>query len=390
VRALVLGIDGYLGWPTAMRFSAAGHEVVGVDNLLRRRLHEERGTDSLVPLVALEERVAAWRELTGRHIEARIGDLTDPDFTARVVSDARPDVIVHYAEQPSAPFSMLDQQRCVFTQVNNVVGTLNVLFAMRDHAPAAHLVKLGTMGEYGTPNIDIEEGFIDIEHNGRRDRLPYPKQPGSFYHLSKVHDSHNCMFASRTWRLPVTELNQGIVYGIRTDETALDDRLATRFDYDECFGTVLNRFCVQAVAGHRLTVYGEGGQTRGYLNIRDTLNCVMLSALNPPAPGDYRVFNQFTERFGVLELAERVARVAGGLGLPVEVDHIPNPRIERQQHYYHARHTALLELGLRPALLTDEVLAGMIDAVSRHRDRIDAGRMLPRIQWDPRDLRPPD
>jgi UDP-sulfoquinovose synthase len=384
VRALVLGIDGYLGWPTAMRFSAAGHAVVGVDNLLRRRLHEQLGTDSLVPVADLGARVDAWRELTGRHIEARIGDLTDPEFTAQVVRDARPDVIVHYAEQPSAPFSMLDQERCVFTQVNNVVGTLNVLFAMRDHAPGAHLVKLGTMGEYGTPNIDIEEGFIDIEHNGRRDRLPYPKQPGSFYHLSKVHDSHNCLFASRTWRLAVTELNQGIVYGIHTDETVLDDRLATRFDYDECFGTVLNRFCVQVVAGHRLTVYGEGGQTRGYLNIRDTLNCVMLSALNPPAPGDYRVFNQFTERFGVLELAERVRRVAADLGMPVEIDHVLNPRVERQQHYYHARHTALLELGLQPTPLTDEVLADTIGAVARHQDRIDLERMLPRIRWDPR------
>jgi UDP-sulfoquinovose synthase len=384
VRALVLGVDGYLGWPTAMRFSAAGHDVFGVDNLLRRRLHEQLGTDSLVPVARLADRVEAWRELTGRHIDARIGDLTDAAFTAEVVRDARPDVIVHYAEQPSAPFSMLDQERCVFTQVNNVVGTLNVLFAMRDHAPGAHLVKLGTMGEYGTPNIDIEEGFIDIEHNGRRDRLPYPKQAGSFYHLSKVHDSHNCLFACRTWRLAVTELNQGIVYGIQTDETVMDDRLATRFDYDECFGTVLNRFCVQAVAGHRLTVYGEGGQTRGYLNIRDTLACVMLAALNPPVAGDYRVFNQFTERFAVLELAERVRHVASGLGREVEIDHIVDPRVERQQHYYRARHTALLELGLQPTLLTDEVLAGMIEAVARHRERIDLGRMLPRIRWDPR------
>src|SRR5262245_19711937 len=296
LRALVLGIDGYLGWPPAMRLSAAGHEVAGVDNLLRRRLHLERGTDSLVPVVALEERVEAWRQITGRRIVVEMGDLTDADFTARVVRETRPDVIVHYAEQPSAPYSMLDLERCVFTQMNNVVGTLNVLFAMRDHAPGAHLVKLGTMGEYGTPNIDIEEGFIEVEHNGRRDRLPFPKQPGSFYHLSKVHDSHNCMFASRIWGLRITDLNQGIVYGTDTDETCLDARLATRFDYDECFGTVLNRFCVQAVGGRWLTVYGEGGQTRGYLNLRDTLNCVMLSALNPPAAGEYRVFNQFTER----------------------------------------------------------------------------------------------
>jgi len=384
LRALILGIDGYLGWPTAMRFSAAGHEVVGVDNMLRRRMHHERGTDSLVPLASLDDRVAAWREVTGRRIVARHGDLTDAAFTAEVIREARPDVIVHYAEQPSAPWSMQDLERCTFTQVNNVVGTLNVLFAMRDHAPAAHLVKLGTMGEYGTPNIDIEEGFIDIEHNGRRDRLPFPKQPGSFYHLSKVHDSHNCMFAARTWRLRITDLNQGIVYGIETDETRLDERLSTRFDYDECFGTVLNRFCVQAVAGHRLTVYGEGGQTRGYLNIRDTLSCVMLSAQSPPPPGEYRVFNQFTERFAVLELAERVCRTATRMGHRVEVQHLRNPRIERQRHYYHARHTALLELGLQPTLLTDDVLESMIGAVARHRDRVHLDRMLPEIQWDPR------
>jgi UDP-sulfoquinovose synthase len=384
VKALILGGDGYLGWPTALRFSRAGHDVTVVDNFLRRRLHEERGTDSLVPLASLADRVRAWEELSGRCIATRVGDLTDAAFTADVFREARPDVVVHYAEQPSAPYSMLDVDRCAFTQVNNVVGTLNVLFALRDHAPEAHLVKLGTMGEYGTPNIDIEEGFIDIEHRGRRDRLPYPKQPGSFYHLSKVHDSHNCMFAARIWGLRITDLNQGIVYGVATEETCRDDVLSTRFDYDECFGTILNRFCVQAVAGHDLSVYGEGGQTRGYLNVVDTLNCVMLSALNPPAPGEYRVFNQFTERFSVQELAERVRRVAGQVGFPVEIRHIEDPRIERQQHYYNARHTALLELGLRPTLLTDDVLASIIRSLAPHRDRISLDRVLPHIRWDPR------
>src|SRR2546429_2184907 len=268
MRVIVLGADGYLGWPTSLHLSARGHEVIAADNLIRRRWDVLCGTESLIPIASMKRRVERWKAVSGRDIKWEKLDLTSLPDTTALIAQYRPDAVVHFAEQRSAPYSMISGPHAVETQVNNVVGTLNLLFALRESAPDCHLVKLGTMGEYGTPNIDIEEGFIDIEHNGRRDRLPYPKQPGSFYHLSKVHDSHNCMFASRIWRLKITDLNQGIVYGVETDETALDERLATRFDYDECFGTVLNRFCVQPVAGRRLTVYGEGGQTRGYLNIR--------------------------------------------------------------------------------------------------------------------------
>ncbi|MGZ5411964.1 MAG: NAD-dependent epimerase/dehydratase family protein, partial [Solirubrobacterales bacterium] len=310
MRVLILGGDGYLGWPTAMRFSQRGHEVSVVDNFSRRRWHEAQGTDSLSPIRSLEERVAAWKEVSGKGIAAYVGDIENGEWLEQVVIDTRPEAIIHYGEQPSAPYSMQSRETAVETQYTNVIGNLNLLFAMRDHVPDAHLVKLGTMGEYGTPNIDIEEGYIEIEHKGRKDTLPFPKLPGSLYHCSKVHDSTNVHFACRIWGLRATDLNQGVVYGIDTDETAKDERLATRFDYDEIFGTVLNRFCVQAVIGHPLTIYGKGGQTRGFLNIRDTLQCVELAVENPADVGEFRVFNQFTEQFFVSELAELVREAA--------------------------------------------------------------------------------
>jgi len=332
MRILVLGGDGYLGWPTALRFSARGHEVVIVDNLARRRWHLERATDSLTPIGSLADRIDAWRNISGQEIIAHIGDVKDGEFLERVVGEFLPETVIHYAEHSSAPYSMLSRAHAVETQTNNVVGTLNLLFALREHVPACHLVKLGTMGEYGTPNIDIEEGFIEIEHNGRRDVLPFPKMPGSLYHLSKVHDSHNIHFACRTWGLRATDLNQGVVYGVQSNETALDERLSTRFDYDELFGTALNRFCVQAVIGHPLTVYGSGSQKRGFLNLRDTLQCVELAVSTPAALGEFRVFNQFTEQFSVLELAELVSRAGGALGYKVTIERYVNPRVEAEDH----------------------------------------------------------
>lgn len=381
MRILVLGGDGYLGWPTALRFSARGHEVAVVDNFLRRSYHLELGTDSLTPIQTLHERVRAWRELTGNEICVHIGDITDYDFLEPLIENFKPDAVIHYAEQPSAPYSMIDRSHAVFTQTNNVSGTLNLLFALRDHAPDCHLVKLGTMGEYGTPNIDIEEGFIEINHNGRKDLLPFPKQPGSFYHLSKVHDTHNITFACHIWGLRCTDLNQGVVYGIETEETAQDERLITRYDYDECFGTALNRFCVQAVAGYPLTVYGKGLQTRGFLNIKDTLQCVELTVNNPPEEGEFRVFNQFTEQFTVAELAEVVARAGSDLGLRVDIKSIEDPRVEKEEHYYNAKHTKLLDLGLQPHLLSDELVETMIGTIQRYSDRVLTDRITPSISW---------
>ncbi len=367
-----------------MHLSRAGHDVALIDNLSRRAMLTELGANSLTPIQPLQERVRAWSELAGGNIPFFIGDLTEAQFVEGVFGEFRPEAIIHYGEQPSAPYSMMSRRHAVTTQHNNVVGTLNVLFAMRDLTPDAHLVKLGTMGEYGTPNIDIEEGFIEIEHKGRKDLLPYPKMPGSFYHLSKVHDSHNIQFACRVWGLRSTDLNQGVVYGIRTDETELDERLCTRFDYDEVFGTVLNRFCVQAVIGYPLSVYGRGGQTRGFLNIVDTIQCVRLATENPPEAGEYRVFNQFTEQFSVRDLADIVHRGARSLGINVLVDAIADPRIEAEEHYYNAAHTKLMELGLKPHLLTDEVVVHILETIQRHKDRILLDPIAPKTRWDPR------
>jgi UDP-sulfoquinovose synthase len=384
VRVLILGGDGYLGWPTAMHMSSAGHDVAVVDNFLRRAMSIELGAGSLTPIQSLQERVRIWKEISGRDIELFVGDLTDPQFVDEVFTAFTPDSVVHYGEQPSAPYSMIDRRHAVQTQRNNVEGTLNVLFAMRDITPKAHLVKLGTMGEYGTPDIDIEEGFITIEHKGRSDTLPFPKMPGSMYHLSKVHDSHNIHFACRVWGVRATDLNQGVVYGIRTDETDRDEKLCTRFDYDEVLGTALNRFCVQAVVGYPLTVYGKGGQTRGFLNIVDTIQCIRLAVENPSAPGEYRVFNQFTEQWAVNDLAARVERVGEAMGINVVVDSLVDPRIEAEEHYYNATHTGLLGLGLQPHLLTDEVVADLIETIQRYKDRILLGPIAPKTRWDPR------
>ncbi len=387
MRIVVIGGDGYLGWPQAMYLSRRGHDVVLVDNFVRRLWDNECGTDTLIPITSADERVKVWKEVTGRTIQLAVGDICHYDFLAALFRDFRPDAVVHYGEQRCAPYSMIDREHAVMTQTNNVVGNLNVIYAIMEHVPDCHLVKLGTMGEYGTPNIDIEEGFIEIHHNGRSDLLPFPKQPGSFYHLSKVHDSHNIHFASRVWGLRATDLNQGVVYGVRTEETALDPRLQTRFDYDGIWGTVLNRYCVQAVAGHPLTVYGKGGQTRGFLDIRDTMRCIEIAIEQPAKKGEYRVFNQFTEQFSVLGLAELVQQAAARKGLTVTIENPPNPRVEAESHYYNAKHTKLVELGLQPHLLSDVLLDSVLDAVRDHIGRLRPETILPYVNW--RNLRNP-
>lgn len=381
MKVLVLGADGYLGWPMCLHLSARDHAVVAVDNFSRRMWDLELGTSSLTPIRSLQDRVGLWHQLTEKTIQTAIGDIADYAFLEALFREHRPDAVVHFGEQRSAPFSMIDRNHAVMTQVNNVAGTLNVLFAMRAWAPGCHLVKLGTMGEYGTPNIDIEEGFIEIRHNGRCDVLPFPKQPGSFYHLSKVHDSHNIMFTCRAWKLRATDLNQGVVYGVDTEETALHEGLITRFDYDEVWGTVLNRFCVEAVIGHALTVYGKGGQTRGFLDIRDTLRCVELALANPPDAGECRVFNQFTEQFNVLGLAELVRNVAGRLGYAANIVNLKNPRVEAEDHYYNAKHTKLQELGLKPHLLSDALLTSTLHVVERYKAAVDHSRIDPTVTW---------
>ncbi len=378
MKILVLGGDGYLGWPTALYLSRKGHEVGVVDNFARRQYDLEMGVDSLVPVRHLQQRVKTWREVSGLSIVPFIGDLTNADFTYRTLREFEPEAVVHFAEQRAAPYSMIDREHAVYTQVNNVVGTLNLLYAIAELNPDIHLVKLGTMGEYGTPNIDIEEGFIEIVHRGRTDVLPFPKQPGSFYHLSKVHDSHNIQFACRTWGLRSTDLNQGIVYGQETPETSAHSDLATRYDYDAVFGTVLNRFVVQAVVGHPLTVYGKGGQTRGMLDIRDTQACVELAIENPPAAGEYRVFNQFTESFSVAQLAENVAST---LAADVDIEYLDDPRVEKEDHYYRAAHTKLLDLGLVPHLLSSTLILSLARTVEKNLDRVNFDAIRPTVNW---------
>ncbi len=378
MRILVLGADGYLGWPTSIYLSAKGHQVGVNDNFARRTYDHELGAESLVPIATLKRRVDTWRKVSGEDLETYIGDLTDADFTHSMIAKFNPDAIVHFAEQRAAPYSMIDRAHCVYTQVNNVVGTLNILYAIAEINPDIHLVKLGTMGEYGTPNIDIEEGFIEIEHKGRKDVLPFPKQPGSFYHLSKVHDSHNIAFATKIWGLRSTDLNQGVVYGHTTEQTDMHPELATRFDYDAVFGTVLNRFIVQAVIGHPLTVYGKGGQTRGMLDIRDTLACIGLALDNPADKGEYRVFNQFTEQFTVKEIAELIARTFPS---DVKIDHLDDPRVELEEHYYNAAHTKLLDLGLQPHLLSDTLIESLFGVVQKYQHLVDLDAINPSVSW---------
>jgi len=404
MKILILGGDGYLGWPTAMYLSKRGYDVIVVDNYFRRLACHELNVEPLIQVPNLQERARIWKKKTGIEIPVAIGDITDYDFlsgcfTGKAFSRAQsawrmahgaeskecqwmPDAVIHYAEQPSAPYSMMSREKAVFTLTNNLIGTANLIHAVKEFSPDCHIIKLGTMGVYGTPNIDIEEGYLEVEHNGRRHTFLYPKAPGSLYHLTKAQDGDMLYFYCRMWDIRVTDLNQGPVYGIFTDESGDDERLATIFNYDDIFGTVLNRFLIQAICDYPLTVYGKGKQVRGYLNIKDTLACVELSIRDPAEKGQYRVFNQFVETFSVNELAEKVQRAGSQLGLNVNVKKIDNPRKEAEEHYYNPVHTGLLDIGLEPHYLTNEVLAAMLEFVLRYRDRINKGYILPRVKWN--------
>ena len=370
MRVLILGADGYLGWPTCMYFSKRGHEVMGVDNYFRRLAAIELDCEPLIPTPNLSERARIWKELTGKEILVRIGDVTDYGFLSSVFEEFRPDVVIHYAEQPSAPYSMINRDKAAFTLKNNLISTLNLCYAVKEYAPKCHIIKLGTMGEYGTPNIDIPEGWIEIEYRGRKDKFLFPRQASSLYHTTKIQDTDLLWFYVRTWKIRVTDLMQGPVYGISTEESEIDERLMPNFHYDEIFGTVLNRFVVQAVAGYPLTVYGKGEQKRGFINIRDTMQCVYLSAMNPAKEGELRIFNQITETFSINQLAQKVKKVGEKMGYKVEIQHIENPRKEAEDHYYNPKYTGLLELGLEPHYLTDEVLEGMFRIVEKYKGNI--------------------
>jgi UDP-sulfoquinovose synthase len=382
MRVLILGGDGFLGWPTAMALAAQGHEVCAVDNYLRRNIARDTDSEALIPCPNLRERAEIFAAVHGRKLRTEILDCTDFRRLELLVEELHPEAIVHYAEQPSAPYSMMGFPEAQRTLLNNLGTTFNVVWAILQRAPDCHLIKLGTMGEYGTPNIDIEEGWLDVEHHGRRHKFLYPRQAGSLYHTTKVMDTDLLWFYVRTYGLRVTDLMQGPVYGIDTAEAGADPRLVPNFHYDDIFGTVVNRFLVQAVAGVPLTVYGQGGQTRGYLNLKDTLQCVELALRHPVDRGELRILNQFTEQFTVNELAERVRAAARAVGLTADIQHIANPRKELEQHYYNARHSGLLELGLKPHAMTEQVLAEMLRRVAQYKNAIDTRRILPRVKWN--------
>ena len=384
MRVFIAGIDGYLGWPLAIYLRAHGHEVAGADLLLRRDWVAEVGGISAQPIASREERLRAFQEKFGAPLDFRVGDLTDYDFVKGFFAEFQPEAVVHLGQMPSAPYSMMDQAHCVWTQRNNVVNNLNLLWAIKEVVPAAHLVKLGTMGEYGTPNLDIPEGFFEVEFRGRRDRLPFPRQAGSWYHQSKVHDSHNTQFAAKIWGLRATDIMQGVVFGTYIDEMGADPRLRSRLDFDQCFGTVINRFCCQAVIGHPLTLFGLGQQKRGFLPLKDSVHCLRLAVENPPAPGAFRVFNQFENAYSISELAFMVREVAAELGLAVEIRHYDNPRAELEEHYYQPDRQHLLDLGYEPTRDIKGVMKRMLLDLLAHRARIEARAdvLIPDIRWD--------
>jgi UDP-sulfoquinovose synthase len=381
MRVLILGADGYLGWPTCLYFSQLGHDVCAVDNYFRRNACDALDCEPLIPTPNLRRRARIWEEVSGKKIAVHIGDVAHYDFLFPVFKEFKPDVVVHYAEQPSAPYSMIDREKAAFTVQNNLLATLNIVYAVKEVNPDCHIIKLGTMGEYGTPDIDIEEGWIDVQHKGRSDRFLFPRQASSLYHTTKIQDTDLLWFYVRTWGLRVTDLMQGPVYGLSTDETDRDQRLLPSFNYDEVFGTILNRFIVQAVSGHPLTIYGKGNQIRGYLNLKDTMQCVYLSATDPATQGELRIFNQITETFSVNELAGRVQKIGKKLGYVVEKKNYENPRVEKEEHYYNPTYTGLLDLGLEPHYLTDEILEGLFRLVEGHKDSINKDIIFKGISW---------
>lgn len=369
MKTLILGLDGYIGWSLALRQLEMGNEVCGIDDFSRRRNVEEIGSWSGIPILPMTNRMEILKEKYGDKVSFFEGDIVNSHFTNEVIKNFQPDGVVHLAEQPSAPYSMIDQDHVIYTQQNNVMGTLNVVHAIKRHAPRAHLVKLGTMGEYGTPELDIPEGFFEVEFRGKKATIPYPRFAGSWYHWSKVHDSNNIMFACRLWGLRSTDIMQGVVYGTRTQDIN-NPLLNTRFDFDEVFGTAINRFCAQAVIEHPLTIYGKGGQTRGFLALEDSIQCISLLLDNPPEMGEYRVVNQFDEQYKVSELADKVKRIGDKKGLDVEIKRFENPRLEKEEHYYKADHEKLRKLGFKPTRHIDEQINTMLDDLSMHKGRI--------------------
>lgn len=347
MRVMILGIDGYIGWSLACAFASKGDVVWGVDSLLRRTLVENNGGCSAIPIQPIEDR---WKLLrTAFHAEANyeIFDISkEYERLLYFFKEFKPDVIYNLAQIPSAPYSMASREKCIYTMENNVIGNLNVLYAMKEVCPDAHLIKIGTMGEYGTPDIPIPEGKCKVTVGSTVAFLPFPRSAGSWYHQTKVHDTHNIRMACDIWGIRCTDIMQGIVYGVKTAELLHHPELNTRLDFDDQFGTIINRFVVQAIIGHPLTVYGSGQQIRSILPLQDSINCLQLLAANPPEKGVYREVNQFYKYAQLNHLANVVALAAEELfGENVVIKHIMNPRKESESHIYKPAMEVLPRLG---------------------------------------------
>lgn len=394
---MITGIDGYLGWPLALRLGALGHTVGGIDTMFRRQWVKDVGSCSATPILTMPQRMQLYSEFVGNRLAFWQSDLTNYQEVLKIYGEFKPDAIVYLGEQPSAPYSMIDAEQAISTQSNNILGTLATLWAMHRVCPKAHLLKLGTMGEYGTPHCDIPEGrfpkgsyWSQLTADGTMgtthqdlSNLIFPRCAGSWYHLTKVHDSYNVEFACRAWNLRSTDVMQGPVYGTRTEELKNEDRMATRLDFDEAFGTIINRFCVQAVLGIPLTVYGAGGQTRGYLPLEDSIRCMVLALEHPPQLGEYRTFNQFDRTYTILHLANEVVAAANELGITVEIGAHENPRIEAEHHYYNPDSSGLRAIGYHPIACMRSVLKEMIKDILPHETRLQnyADAVAPKTKW---------
>ena len=409
MRVLILGCDGYIGYPLMQHLLSRDHEVFGVDDLSRRMRVKQVGKNSLTPISNGHERDKALTATFGDKYlgsitaqSATLGSVT-PNFLLSGLREVKPDAIVHLAEQPSAPYSMIDPFKASETQRLNVIGTLHLLWAMQNACPDAHLLKLGTMGEYGTPNCDIPEGripkrcldndiFDTLIHQesvgGQKIKscpmsdLLFPRTAGSFYHLSKVMDTLNIEFCCRNWGLRSTDIMQGVVFGLALDSTDVPNELLTRFDYDEYFGTAINRFCAQAISDYPLTVYGKGEQTRGFLPLKDSIQCLTLALENPPAQGEYRNLNQFENIYSINQLANMVVDVSRKLGFCSRLEHIPNPRKEAEEHYYNPEHQKLFDMGYVPTTDIKQEIEKLIKLIAPFHERVDTSVFAPKTKWE--------
>lgn len=396
MRVMVLGMDGYLGWTLALKLAKLGYKVSGIDNYSRRKWVKEKGSHTIVPITSMTRRLIKVSEELGVNLNFREIDILDRNTLREFIDEAKPEAIVHYAENPSAPYSMVDDDHAVFVQTNNVMGTLRLLFAMRDLAPGASLVKLGTMGEYGTPltGRPIFEGLFPADAILKWDDREWslageltPRDPVSFYHVSKVQDTFNVYEACKYWWLRSYDVMQGVIYGVHTDEVAAHPELRTRFDVDEWFGTAINRFVAQAIVGIPITIYGSGGQSRGFLALRDAMQCMVRLINSPPKPGVYDVVNQISGVYNLMDLAKTVKCIGEKeFRFPVKIQRLQNPRVEADEHPYEAIYENLPDkFGFKPEISLEEEIYEMFKLLTqpeiKRRIEEKSHVILPKTMW---------